>query len=52
MKMFEGSVVGDCIGHVWSEPVPLFFAGYSLSLGGGGLGFAVPNIDLDASAST
>lgn len=50
--MFEGTVIGERFRHVWSEPVPLFFAGISLSLIGGGLGFAVPNIDLDASAST
>ena len=49
--MLEGSMFGDCFGHVWSESVPLFVAGYSLGLGLGGLGFTVPNIDFDASAS-
>ena len=50
--MFEGSVASEGFRYVWSESVSLFFARYALALVGGGFGFAVPNINLDASAST
>lgn len=51
VEMFEGPVVGESFGYVWSEPVALFFAGRSLDFVEGGFGLAVPNINLDASAS-
>ena len=51
VEMFEGPVVGKFFGHVWCEPVPLIFAGCSLDFIGGGFGFAVPDINLDASTS-
>ena len=52
MKLLEGSVIGKFVGHVCSESVPFLFAGHSLGPVGGGSGFAVPNINLDASAPT
>ena len=50
--MFEGPVVGESLGYVWSESVPLVFARRSFNFVRGGLGFAVPNINLDAPTSS
>ena len=51
VEMFERPVVGESFGYVWSEPVSLVFAGRSLDFVEGRFGLAVPDINLNASAS-